>query len=192
LKDFNAERLQEALTKKWSYAEKIKDKIRAHADKYAESKFNDFITVGKVTASPTWAFPEQIVPGQLGPSIGNSLYEHEGSMNSFESTVITDIASLPNIAFWHRNLGRGKGFSINGFKSNHYPDFIVVTKSGKVILLETKGDDRDNSDSASKCRLGNKWAEVAGKDFSYFMVFDKKEVPGSYSVSKAKELIRQL
>jgi len=57
---------------------------------------------------------------------------------------------------------------------------------------ETKGDDRDNSDSEAKCRLGNKWAEVSGKDFSYFMVFDKKEVPGSYTVTKAKELIKQL
>jgi|GEM_PF-52125 len=192
LNDLNAEQLQDVLMRKWSYAVKVKDKIRAHTDKYAESKFNDLIKVGKVTTDPTWVFPDLIVPGQLGPSIGNSLYKHEGSMNTFEATVITDIASLPNLAFWHRNLGRGKGFAINGFKSNHYPDFILVSKSGKVILLETKGDDRDNSDSEAKCRLGNKWAEVSGKDFSYFMVFDKKEVPGSYTVTKAKELIKQL
>jgi len=192
LKDLNAEQLQDVLMRKWSYATKIKDKIRVHADNFAETRFNDLITVGKVTADLTWMFSELIVPGQLGPSIGNSLYEHEGSMNTFEATVITDIASLPNIAYWHRNLGRGKGFAINGFKSNHYPDFILVTKSGKVILMETKGDDRDNSDSEAKCRLGNKWAEVAGKDFSYFMVFDKKQVPGSYTITKAKELIKQL
>jgi type III restriction enzyme len=76
--------------------------------------------------------------------------------------------------------------------SNHYPDFIVVTKSGKILLLETKGDDRDNSDSAAKCRLGNKWAEIAGKDFKYFMIFDKASVDGAYTLDKAKELIRQL
>ena len=35
-------------------------------------------------------------------------------------------------------------------------DFIIVTKKGNVILLETKGDDRDNSDSAAKNRLGRK------------------------------------
>ena len=133
-----------------------------------------------------------IVPGALGSSIGNSLYEREGAMNNFETTVITDIASLPNIVFWHRNLGRGKGFSINGYKSNHYPDFIAVSRSGKIIIIETKGDDRDNSDSAAKCRLGNKWAELAGKEFSYFMVFDKKVIPDAFTVEKAKELIRQL
>jgi len=192
LKQLNPEQLQDILVRKWTYSDKIKEKIRLHADKYAEGRFLDLIKIGKVTTTPSWNFPEIIVPGSLGSSIGNSLYEREGAMNNFETTVITDIASLPNIAFWHRNLGRGKGFSINGYKSNHYPDFIAVSKSGKVIIIETKGDDRDNSDSSAKCRLGNKWAELAGKGFSYFMVFDKKVIPDAFTVEKAKELIRQL
>jgi len=74
----------------------------------------------------------------------------------------------------------------------HYPDFIAVTTSGKILLLETKGDDRDNSDSSAKCCLGNKWAELAGKNFRYFMLFDKASVEGAYTLDKAKELIRQL
>jgi type III restriction enzyme len=192
LKQLSPEQLQDILVRKWTYSDKIKAKIRFHADTYAEGRFTDLITIGKVSTVPTWNFPEMIVPGSLGASIGNSLYEREGAMNNFEATVITDIASLPNISFWHRNLGRGKGFSINGFKSNHYPDFIAVSKSGKVIIIETKGDDRDNSDSAAKCRLGKKWAELAGRDFLYFMVFDKKDIAGAYRVDKAKELIRQL
>jgi type III restriction enzyme len=192
LKQLDPEQLQDILVRKWTYSEKIKARIRLHADTYAEGRFLDLIKIGKVTTTPTWNFPEMIVPGALGSSIGNSLYEREGAMNNFETTVITDIASLPNIAFWHRNLGRGKGFSINGYKSNHFPDFIAVSKSGKVIIIETKGDDRDNSDSSAKCRLGNKWAELAGKEFSYFMVFDKKVIPDAFTVEKAKELIRQL
>jgi type III restriction enzyme len=192
LKQLNPEQLQDILVRKWSYSDKIKFKIRQHVDIYAEGQFNDMVKVGKVVTEPVWAFPVMIVPGPLGPSIGNSLYQREGAMNNFESSVITDIAGLSNIAFWHRNLGRGKGFSINGFKSNHYPDFVVMTKSGKIVIIETKGDDRDNSDSAAKCRLGNKWAELAGKEYSYFMVFDKKPIDGAYTVEKAKELIRQL
>jgi len=192
LATLNAEQLQDILMRKWSYSDKIKAKIRFHADAYAETQFNDLIKVGKIIVEPSWSFQDPIVPGPLGPSIGNSLYEKEGAMNNFEITVITDLASLPNIAFWHRNLGRGKGFPINGFKSNHYPDFILVTKSGKVLLVETKGDDRDNSDSAAKCRLGNKWAELAGKQYEYFMVFDKNSMTGAYTMEKAKELIKQL
>ena len=91
----------------------------------------------------------------LGASISKSLYEREGAMNNFETSFITEISSLPNIAFWHRNLGRGKGFAINGYSSNHYPDFIAYTTSGKIVVIETKGGDRDNTDSAMKCRLGN-------------------------------------
>jgi type III restriction enzyme len=185
-----AEQLQDILTRKYSYSEKIKAKIRSLADVYAENQFKDFITIGRIATQAKWKFSEMIVPGKLGPSISNSLYEREGEMNNFEISVITDIASLPNIVFWHRNLGRGKGFAINGYKSNHYPDFIVVTKSGKILILETKGDDRDNSDSAAKCRLGNKWAELAGKDFKYFMIFDRSLIEGAFTLEKAKELIR--
>jgi type III restriction enzyme len=192
LSSLNAEQLQDILIRKLSYADKIKAKIKYHADNFAESRFNDLIKVGKIQAEPSWNFSELIVPGVLGASISKSLYEREGLMNNFETTIITDIAALPNIAFWHRNLGRGKGFSINGYKSNHYPDFIVGTKSGKIILIETKGDDRDNSDSQAKCRLGNKWAELAGSKFSYFMVFDKKAIGGAFNADKARELIRQL
>jgi type III restriction enzyme len=192
LGSLNSEQLQDILLRKLTYADKIKAKIRLHADNYAESRFNDLIKVGKVYAEPSWRFPEMIVPGNLGASITKSLYEREGSMNNFETTVITDIAALSNITFWHRNLGRGKGFNINGYKSNHYPDFIVGTKAGRIILIETKGDDRDNSDSQAKCRLGNKWAELAGKNFNYFMVFDKKPVEGAFNVDKARQLIREL
>ena len=192
LTSLSPEQLQYILVRKWSYSDKIKTKIRQHADAYAEIQFNDLITVEKIVTDASWKFPEMIVPGQLGAAISNSLYEREGTMNNFEASVITDLASLPNIIFWHRNLGRGKGFAINGFKSNHYPDFIVGTKSGKILLIETKGDDRDNSDSAAKCRLGNKWAELAGKNFRYFMVFDKKSIDGAFNLDKAKELIKQL
>ncbi|MEO1050765.1 MAG: DEAD/DEAH box helicase family protein [Bacteroidota bacterium] len=192
LAGLNPEQLQDILVRKYSYADKIKAKIRLHADAYAEEQFNDMVKIGKIVANLTWTFSDMIVPGQLGGSISQSLYEREGAMNNFETTIITDIASMSNIAFWHRNLGRGKGFSINGFKANHYPDFIVVTNLGNIILLETKGDDRDNPDSSSKRRLGNKWADLAGQNFHYFMVYDKISPDGAYNRSKAKELIAKL
>ena len=83
------------------------------------------------------------------------------------------------------------GFRINGF-INHYPDFIVRTTSGKIIILETKGDDRANSASSRKLKLGMAWANQAGKDYRYFMVFDNKAIQGAYNLMEATELIRQL
>ena len=192
LSGLNSEQLQDILVRKLSYADKIKAKIRIHADEYAEGRFNDMVKVKKIFTKPTWTFSDPIVPGHLGGSISKSLYEREGSMNNFETSVITDISSLTNVVFWHRNLGRGKGFSINGFKLNHYPDFIIFTKSNNIILLETKGDDRDNPDSAAKHRLGHTWAELAGRNFHYFMVYNNIAPEGAYNRSKAKELIGML
>lgn len=184
--------LRDILMRPYYYADRIKFKIRQLADQYAELRFNDMLKIRKVSAEPNWKFPDPLFPGKTGPAIGKSLYEKEAYMSDFEISMISEISSLPNIVFWHRNLVRGKGFAINGFKSNHYPDFIIVTESGNVILIETKGDDRDNSDSAGKCRLGNTWADIAGPRFNYFMVFDKKSVDGAYTIEKAKELISQL
>ncbi|MCJ8210657.1 DEAD/DEAH box helicase family protein [Mucilaginibacter sp. RS28] len=192
LGSLDAEQLQDILLRKQSYADKIKLKIKQHADAYAEERFNDLIKIGKVVTQPAWHFSEMIVPGITGASISKSLYEREGAMNDFETSVIETISALPNISFWHRNLGRGKGFCINGYQSNHYPDFIVGTRLGRIVLIETKGDDRDNSDSQAKCRLGNKWEELAGDSFRYFMVFNQKQLAGAYTKDRARELIREL
>jgi type III restriction enzyme len=192
LKGMNTEQMRDILVRKWSYTEKIKAKIRLLADTYAEGRFMDLIKSKKIDTKPNWNLGNEIVPGKLGSSIGNSLYEREASMNNFEERVIMEIGTSSNIAFWHRNLERGKGFYINGFKANHYPDFILQTKSGMTILLETKGDHLDNTDSEAKCRLGTEWEKQAGKNFAYFMVFDKKEVTGSYTLDKAKELISEM
>ncbi|SEF43194.1 hypothetical protein [Flavobacterium urumqiense] len=81
-------------------------------------------------------------------------------MNGLEQQFILEISSFENIAFWHRNLGRGKGFALNGYKSNHYPDFVLITKTRIGIVVETKGLERDNSDSASTLRLGKSYVRL--------------------------------
>ena len=192
LDQLTTEQLRDVLARQYSYKDRIKKKIRSLAGTYSENQFNELVKINKIFVEPAWSFKERIVPGNVGTPIGNSLYEKEGRMNSFEERVIISIAGFPNVRFWHRNLERGKGFSINGFKNNHFPDFIILTQKDNLILLETKGDHLDNSDSAGKVRLGNKWAELAGKNFHYFMVFDNKKIDGAYNLEKAKELIRQL
>jgi type III restriction enzyme len=87
---------------------------------------------------------EKFISRILAKDISKLLYEKEGSMNSYEERIINEIGNMPNIAFWHRNIER-KGFKINGFV-NHYPDFILYTKSGKTILLETRKLRRKTND----------------------------------------------
>lgn len=46
-------------------------------------------------------------------------------------------------------------FTVHG---KHYLDFIVKMKSGRIFLVESKGDDRDNSKSKTKLKMGKQWA----------------------------------
>ena len=108
-------------------------------------------------------------------------------MNGFEEKVINDISNMSNIAFWTRNIEK-KGFRINGF-INHYPDFIIQTKSGKTIVLETKGD---HLDAESKIKLGNVWANKAGNNYRYFMVYEKREVENAYKLDTFLDVISKI
>lgn len=111
--------------------------------------------MGKITLQPSYRFPTlQTLKTKL-IGIGKSLYEEEENVDRFEKKVISQIANLSNVAFWHRNLERGHGFCINGF-INHYPDFIVVMKSGHILAVETKGNHLDGSDSENKIELGKR------------------------------------
>jgi type III restriction enzyme len=192
LEGMDTEQIRDFLSREYTWRDKIRKKIETLAEEYAENQFTKNLDVDKILVKPSYKFPESLVPGQLSAPITKSLYEREGAVNTFEERVILDIANLPNIAFWHRNLGRGKGFCINGFKSNHYPDFIVVTKSEKIVIIETKGDDRDNSDSAAKNRLGKAWANKAGSKYKYFMVFDNRSVEDTLTLDQLKDRIKEL
>lgn len=94
---------------------------------------------------------------------------------------------MSNIAFWTRNIEK-RGFRINGF-INHYPDFIIQTKSGKTIILETKGD---HLDAEQKIRLGSMWASKAGNDYRYFMVYDRRIVDGAYKLEDFLKLMKNI
>ena len=75
------------------------------------------------------------------------------------------------------------------FKKNHYPDFIIKTKKGKIILLETKGD---HLDAGQKIRLGNLWANKAGNDYRYFLVYKERQVEGAYTKSAFLDIMKNL
>lgn len=58
------------------------------------------------------------------------------------------------LAWWHRNVARTQ-YGIQGWKkAKIYPDFIFAVQSEgedkRITVLETKGDQRDNLDTAYK------------------------------------------
>lgn len=186
------EQIRDIVDNDFIYVKKIKDKINSLSNDYAKKQFKINIDSNKIIVKPSFEFPDKITPIRLSTNINKSLYEREASMNNFEQKMIFEVASLENIFFWHRNLERGKGFALNGFSSNHYPDFILYTKKGNVILLETKGDVYDNDDSRNKNILGKTWAEKSGSNYKYFMVFENKEVENTYTSRSVIEVLKGL
>ncbi|MCX6212840.1 DEAD/DEAH box helicase family protein [Spirosoma sp.] len=191
LEDLTEEQFQDLIAQEYSYTQRIKAKIDALTTTYAEKTFGLWLDRDKLFLRPSFPFPSTISPTETGKDLIKSLYVREGKINSFEEKVIDAIANLESVAFWTRNLERGRGFSINGF-INHYPDFIIVTKRGKIIVVETKGDHLDNTDTAEKIRLGNLWRSKAGNDYRYFMVFETKEVAGANTLADVANTIREL
>jgi type III restriction enzyme len=187
LEDFKDEQFNDFANNEYTYTDKIKLKIRSLSETFAEKKFKDFLDTDKVFIKPSFQLPQNVTPGQTSKDIAKPLYEKEGSMNGFEERVINEIGNMPNIAFWTRNIER-RGFRINGFV-NHYPDFIIQTKSGKTILLETKGD---YLDAESKIRLGGLWASKAGNNYRYFMVYERRTVDGAYKLEDFLNIIKDI
>lgn len=187
LEDFTDEQFSAFANNEYTYKDKIKQKITALSESYAEQKFKDFLDTDKVFIKSSYSLPKSISPGDTAKDITKSLYEKEGKMNGFEEQVINEIGNMSNIAFWSRNIDR-KGFRINGF-INHYPDFIIQTKSGKTVLLETKGD---HLDAEQKIRLGAFWASKAGNNFRYFMVYERRTVDGAYKLEDFLKIIKDI
>lgn len=189
--DFTSDQVRDCLSKQYVYKDKIKHKIDQLSTKYVEDLFNKNLDTNKIIVKNTYQIKVNQIPGDLYRyGIAKSLFSEEHRMNDFEKRVINEIASLDNVLCWTKNPEK-KGFHINGY-INHYPDFIIIMKSGKIIIVESKGDDRDNTDSITKIKLGRKWADKAGSNFKYFMVFDKNELDGAYTLEQGLNVIREL
>lgn len=192
------EQRDDCLDKLSQYVRVIKEKIISLANDYAAVEFDKWLTIGKLRLQPHFHFSHSIAPPENAPAIAKSLYVREAKINGLEEKVIQAIANLESIVWWHRNLERGKGFEINGF-INHYPDFVVLTERNNLILIETKGGDRDNSDSMAKLKLGKTWESKAnqlshetGLRYHYMMVFDANPMDGALPLADMLQLVKEL
>lgn len=175
------------------YANKIQKKIDSLEESYRSAQFKKWLDSGKIVCKESYAPQQVITPANTTDSIPYSLYEAEkDDMNNFERQLIDVVVGTDNIRWWHRIIDR-KDFRVNGY-FNHYPDFMVMTKSGKLLLIEAKGDYLDGDDSKTKLELGRKWQEQAGRMFRYFMVFKDKELgmDGAYTLDKFVDVMKEI
>mgnify|MGYP006139029609 FL=1 len=186
------DQIRDIINNEFIYIQKIKNKISDLTAAYSKQRFKILLDSNEVFVKENFSFSESINPIRPNMSIGKSLYELEDLMNPFEQDMIMTIATMDNVVFWHKNLSRGKGFFINGYYRDHYPDFIIYTQKGNIVLIETKGDHLDNDDSKDKNKLGKIWAEKSGDNYKYFMVFQTKKVDDCYTASSIIEVLKRL
>lgn len=175
------------------YVLKINIKVNSLLNEYAKRMFYEWVEQDKISCQPSYKLPKEISPIETIASIPKSLYNEEEKFdNEYERKVVMELSSLNNIKWWHRNMAR-KGFAING-AVNAYPDLMVRTESGKLLLIETKGDQLENSESREKAEIGAKWAEMAGRMYKYYMVFETKNpgYNGAYSYEEFMRIVKEL
>ena len=174
----------------------IKRKMDTAMMAYREERFKTLIETSIMCDNEhVYRFPKHNDPRNGGKEpipYANSLYEKENIPNDFESSVLTKLMGVSTLRWWHRIVPKAQGeFAINGYINDHYPDFVVMTESGHIVLIETKGSHLKNDDSKMKLYLGKKWAEKAGTGYHYYMVFEDKDrkLDGSISVNELLELL---
>lgn len=175
------------------FATKIKDKINKLLDVHRRERFKHLLETGKIECLPSFKLKSEINPGETFSLLSKSLYVAEQTMNPFERRVVEKVSSMPNIKWWHRNIERHE-FCINGF-INHYPDFIVMTNSGFIVMIEAKGEHlTSNDDSREKAELGKIWQAQAGGKFRYYMVSEDEIAsnPDAIGLDKFLSIVKEL
>ena len=152
---------------------RIKDFIVDLLEKYRYKNFKEKLISNEIFVQNCYKMNMSIILPNHTESYLRTLYEAEDSnVNSLELKFMNKISSLQNVKWWHRIVDRIE-YSLNGY-INHYPDFIVETESGVIILVETKGEYLDGDDSKKKLELGKLWSNYAGPNkFKYFMAFER-------------------
>lgn len=175
----------------YPYVVKVEGKVKELLAAHRARVFDLWLEQGKVVCRPNYVLPSSISPATATTIIPKSLYSgEEGNMNEYERKVVWALSSMEQIKWWHRNISR-QGFQING-STHAYPDIIAMTMSGKILMIETKGDHLDNDESKEKARIGARWASLAGNNYRYYMVFQTKQpdYPGAVSYDRFMEILK--
>lgn len=192
VEDMSEEQLSGLEKNPLAYAQKIREKIDSLLETHYEQQFDRWLETGQIQCMETYELPAIISPMESTSIYGGSLYQAEEEMNGLERDLVIELTAVPSVRWWHRNIAK-REFRINGF-INHYPDLIIMTENGNIVLAETKGDHLKNDDSMQKARLGRAWQKEAGKKYRYYMVFrdDAPAVDGMINMNDFLDILKQL
>ena len=140
-------------------------------DKQAETHFKEEVLAGRIQFrlrldGGDWRMPfymdttepvnaRQLVGG-TGAALERSLFSpvYSNELNRDERDVAVYLDGEETLVWWHRNVARAQ-YGIQGWKRGKvYPDFIFAVRpdgaGNRITILETKGDQLDNLDTAYK------------------------------------------
>lgn len=152
----------------------IRVEMAKKADAAARAIFKDKLAAGTIAfrlrgERVDWEMPPtlgvQFKPGtdkwmtnDNGDKVGRTLFLDgikQGELNGFEQDVALYLDGTDAVAWWWRLAARG-AWGLQGWRRNRvYPDFLLrLTGDGeRLLVLETKGKQLDNEDTAFKREL---------------------------------------
>lgn len=157
-----------------SLATLIVDELRRGLDaarsERAEAKFKADVADGRIQFrlrmdGRNWRMPFTVettepegarqVASNTGGALEKSLFApvYESELNGEEQGVAVYLDGEATLTWWHRNVARTQ-YGLQGWKkAKIYPDFIFAVQrdnEARVVVMETKGDQLDNLDTAYK------------------------------------------
>ena len=151
--------------------EEMRKELDRERDARAEALFKDEVAAGRIQFrlrldGRNWRMPFQIdttepsgarqLVSKTGGPLEKSLFApvYESEFNSDEREVAVYLDGEEALTWWHRNVARTQ-YGIQGWrKGKIYPDFIFAVQTdgadNRITILETKGDQLDNLDTAYK------------------------------------------
>ena len=180
-----------------STARQFQTALKGFKEQHRQKTFYDLKNLGRVncgTDDEPFIFKRSFDTCRADMPYPNSLYTEEERVDGFEADVRLAIASNSNVKWWHRiRSNDAEEFHLNGFL-NHYPDFVLMTKTGKLVFIESKGMHLDGDDSGKKSDMGEIWDNLTGPNFRYFMVFKSKDsrVEKSIALPELSDILEQL
>lgn len=189
---FTEDQKKMAIKNPFEFAEQVKNKVENLLSDERQHEFNEEIYKGNITAKEQYHFPHEMSLSTAINSLERTLYTGEEQVNGFERKMMDTLANSDNILWWHRNPARPKyGFCING-PFNHFPDFIAKTKTGLILVIETKGDHLATN-GQSRAELGYEWQSLAGlQRYRYFLVFQTIETEHTVNYDHFKNILSSL
>lgn len=156
----------------------IVEELRKGLDKErsqrAEALFKDAVASGRIQFrlrmdGRNWRMPFTVettepedgrkLAGKDGNMVKRSLFTpvYEQELNKDEQAVAVHLDGEETLKWWHRNVARHQ-YGLQGWKRGKvYPDFIFAISAkenlSRMVVLETKGDQLDNLDTAYKREL---------------------------------------